>query len=106
MRPTNEMRWRFRSRPDWLAVLGLLGLCALGSWLTWGRLYSPLYDQGWYMQVAARVAAGDVLYRDVIWMYGPLPVTILAALFRLWGTEMAPFWLLVQLLALLGCLLT
>ncbi len=100
------MRWRFHNRADLLAGVTLCGLCALGSWLTWGRLYDPLYDQGWYMQVAARSAAGDVLYRDVIWMYGPLPVYILAGLFRLWGTGMVPFWVLVHSLATLGCLLT
>lgn len=94
------------SRADLVAGIVLLGACILGSGLTWGRLYDPIVDQGWHMQAAARVASGQVLYRDLIWMYGPLPVYIQAQLFRWLGTSVAPFLLLMHSLAALGCLLT
>jgi hypothetical protein len=63
-------------------------------------------DQGWYMQVATRLNSGDVLYRDMIWMYGPLPVYVLALLFRWLGTNITSFLLLYAVLGTLGCLLT
>jgi hypothetical protein len=91
---------------DLAAGLVLLAASSLWAWLTWGRLYDPITDQGWYLQVAARLAAGDVLYRDMIWMYGPLPVYLLALLFRWLGTHVDTFLWLVHLLAACGCLLT
>lgn len=115
--------WRFRTRrmlhfweshnplnnlgkADLAAGISLLGASVLWTWLTLGRLYDPIVDQGWYMQVAARLVAGDVLYRDMIWMYGPLPIYLLALLFRWMGTHVTTFFLLYYLLAALGCLLT
>jgi hypothetical protein len=44
---------------------------------------SLVQDQGWNLRVAERLASGEVLYVDVAWAYGPLPVEILALLFRL-----------------------
>jgi hypothetical protein len=94
------------SRADLLAGIVLLGACILWSGFTWGRLYDPIVDQGWHMQAAARVADGQVLYRDLIWMYGPLPVYLLALLFRGLGIGVTPFLLLIHVLAAVGCLLT
>lgn len=91
---------------DWLAGLFLLGASALWVWLTWGRLYDPIVDQGWYMQVSTRLAGGEVLYRDMIWMYGPLPIYVLALLFRWLGTHVTTFLALYAVLAALGCLLS
>jgi hypothetical protein len=93
-------------RADLVAGLTLLAASALWTWLTWGRLYDPIVDQGWYMQVATRLNSGDVLYRDMIWMYGPLPVYVLALLFRWLGTNVTSFLLLYAALGTLGCLLT
>lgn len=94
-----------RSHADILAVVVLLSLSAFYAWLTWGRLRWPFMDQGWYMQVTARVAAGEVLYRDTLWIYGPLPVYVLGALYRLLRTDVALTWILYQILATLACLL-
>lgn len=91
---------------DWLAGLFLLGASALWVWLTWGRLYDPIVDQGWYMQVSTRLAGGEVLYRDMIWMYGPLPIYLLALLFRWLGTHVTTFLVLYSVLATVGCLLS
>jgi hypothetical protein len=91
---------------DLFAGLFLLGAAFLWSWLSWGRLYDPIVDQGWYMQVAARALAGDTLYRDMIWMYGPLPVYLLALGFNWLGTHVDTFLLVHHSLAAAGCLLT
>ena len=101
-----EVRWIGISRADMVANIVLLVTCILWSAITWGRLYDPIVDQGWHMQAAARVASGQVLYRDLIWMYGPLPVYVQALLFRWLGTSVTPFLLLMHTLAALGCLLT
>jgi hypothetical protein len=80
------------SRADLATGIILLGACFLGSGLTWGRLYDPIVEQGWHMQAAARVASGQVLYRDLIWMYGPLPIYLQALLFLWLGTGVTPFF--------------
>ena len=100
----NWLRWM--PGADLVAGLLLLGAAVLWSWSSWGRLYDPIVDQGWYMQVSARLLAGDVLYRDMIWMYGPLPVYLLALAFRWLGTHVDSFLLLHHGLAALGLLLT
>jgi hypothetical protein len=93
-------------RADGLAFLVLLGAGALATWLTWGLLYDPIVDQGWQMQASSRVSGGEVLYRDAIWMYGPLPVYLLAWLYRVLGISVTPFLLLYALLVVAGALLT
>ena len=94
------------SRADWAAGLILISISLLWTGLTWGRLYDPIVDQGWYLQVASRLTAGDVLYRDMIWMYGPLPVYLLSLLFHWFGEHVDTLLLLYHALVLLGCLLT
>lgn len=100
------MRDSGKLRTDILALVILASLSALFARLTWLRCW-PLGDQGWYLQVAARVAAGEVLYQDIVWMYGPLPVHLLSTLFRsLPWAELSTFSLLLNALAGLACLLT
>ncbi len=94
------------SRGDLVAGLFLFGSSLLWTWFSWGRLYDPIVDQGWYLQVSSRLVAGDILYRDMIWMYGPLPVYLLALLFRWLGAHVSTFFLLYHVLAICGCLLS
>jgi hypothetical protein len=97
---------RLRQRQaDALAATLLLLLCALWIPFTWNRHYSLLSDNGWYMQVAARVVAGDVLFRDALWMYGPLPVYLLGGLFRWLGSDVATLSALNHMLGILSILL-
>jgi len=99
-----RLRYLFLYYADIMAVTILLFLSALYAWLTWAR--SPLADDhGWYLQVAARVAAGEVLYRDVCWIYGPLPVYVLGLLYRLLRVDVIMLPLLGQILATLACLM-
>jgi hypothetical protein len=73
------------------AALGSLLLVTIGrvalSWRTFDRF---MWDDGWFLQVARRVAAGDILYREVAWDYGPFPVYILSLLLRI---EPSVIWL-------------
>ena len=55
---------------------------ALWSWRTWP---DPLIDFGQQLYVSWRLAEGDVLYRDVAYLYGPLSPYLNALCFRLFG---------------------
>jgi len=81
-----------RSQPAraavWAEVAGLTGLLAVTgyflviSWRTWNH---PLIDFGRELYIPWRLSEGDVLYRDVDDVYGPLSQYFNAGLFRLFG---------------------
>ena len=75
-------------RPEPLTFAGLaavLGLLLAGSWQRWGDL---TIDCGGSVDLVARLATGDVLYRDVLSPYGPLPSYLIAGLMRVFGVHM------------------
>jgi hypothetical protein len=71
-----------------LAVLMIVST-AFYYWYGWGIISGIVQDQGWFLQVSSRVAQGDVLYRDVLWAYGPLPVLLMSWLMRLGRHDIA-----------------
>ena len=75
---------------EWLGV-GLLILVSLGfyTWFGWARFPRIQADQGWFLQVSQRVAQGEMLYRDVLWLYGPLPVMVMSGLMQLGRHDIA-----------------
>ena len=84
-------------RRDW-AVAGLLlvagiVICAL----TIRRGIQP-NDEGLMLQAAARIASGEVPYRDFWWYYPPGQPYLLAALWKLTGPSLLD-WRVVRLLA-------
>ena len=72
------------------------------SFERWGH---PRTDLGGALDRAARVAAGEVLYRDVQSPYGPLPDWTVAAGFRLFGTHLAVAWTIGLVLVVVESLL-
>ena len=71
-------------------MLALVFAALLGvSFERWGH---PRTDLGGALDRAARIAAGEVLYRDVQSPYGPLPDYVVAAGFRVFGTRLAVAW--------------
>jgi hypothetical protein len=94
-----------RARADLAALAAIIFLWAAWIALTGNRLDDVHFDQGWYLQVSARVAAGDILYRDTLWMYGPLPVYLLAGLLRLLEGRVVALTVLNAASALFGALL-
>ena len=71
--------WAFRLL--WLTYVILL----IGSW---GRWTQPIVDHGREMNVPARIAAGEVLYQDVQYLYGPLAPQLNALLFSVFGVRL------------------
>jgi hypothetical protein len=101
----SEQPGRARDRiPQWLflAVTTAAGLWAGGRWL------NPMRDGGFGWSLAWRLGHGDVLYRDIRLVYGPLSPYVLAAtglpfgfsslwyLLVNWVAAIAAGWLLLE----------
>src|SRR5215208_7722785 len=97
---SNAKRAEFRLRPfaqaaarrlplNAVAPLAILALAAASfGWFYYGRgLDVP--DEGLLLHVAERLAAGEVPYRDVYFIYTPGLQYVLALLFRLFGPSLA-----------------
>ena len=67
----------------WLVAL-FVGLAAM-SWRAWAN---PIADGGREMYVPWRLAEGEMLYRDVFFVYGPVVPYLHAALFRAFGPHL------------------
>lgn len=57
----------------------------IGSWQRWTL---PIIDHGREMNLPARIAAGEHLYQDVQFLYGPLAPKVNSTLFRIFGVRM------------------
>jgi hypothetical protein len=66
----------------WMPMILFAASFVFYLWLVWERVPGILGDQGWFLQVSRRVAAGEILYRDVLWSYGPLPVYLMSWLMQ------------------------
>jgi hypothetical protein len=72
-----------RRRWEWLFVPALAG--AASAVLSWERWIQPFVDGSREMQVPARLAAGERLYLDVAYYYGPAAPWVNAAAIELFG---------------------
>ncbi|MEO8433247.1 MAG: hypothetical protein ABI592_17225 [Acidobacteriota bacterium] len=75
--------------PGWAGALlvGIAGvLSAAAAWRTW---ILPFVDSSREMNVPARLAAGERLYRDVVYYYGPAGPWINAAAISIFGRKFA-----------------
>lgn len=82
-----------------LSLALLLALVAVQTARYWRYFPMLIGDQGWFLQVAARLSQGETLYSDVIWAYGPLSAQALAWLFRAAGPDAGLATLINGLLA-------
>jgi hypothetical protein len=80
------------------------GMFALGLGFS-VRLLNP-WDESWYVQVLARMRAGDVLYRDISYGAGPLPAYASEAVTYLTGVDVLAVKLVVVLAFAATALLT
>ena len=72
------------SRGDWLLAL-LIGAATL-AWFAAQPRNLGVADESYMLVEASRVAAGEVLYRDIFWFAMPGAHWLLAAAFALFGT--------------------
>ncbi len=61
------------------------GLLLLATWQRWTQ---PLIDHGRELNLPARLAAGETLYQDVQFLYGPFAPYFNAALYRIFGIHL------------------
>jgi len=72
------------SLEPWLLVASGV-LMAHISWLKWPDLVIDFGEQAY---IAWRLSEGAVLYKDIVYFYGPLSSTIHAFLFKLFGPQL------------------
>ena len=72
--------------PAMAAAWGAVAL-AFAGWML--PLEPSLLEEGYLIHFAQRMIDGEHLYRDLITYTGPLPFELLAALFRIFGEEIA-----------------
>ncbi len=82
---TTGRTWLFR----WTVPGALIGL-AIGHalWRGWGRWGDPLVDTGRELEWPRRILAGEGLYADLYYNYGPLAPHLNALWFRLFGVRL------------------
>lgn len=85
---------------DVRSALSLLGLLFVLGFLSWNRTGDPLRDWGRELYTAWRISEGDLIYRDVASLFGPLSQTLNGALFTIVGASQAALTLVN--LAILG----
>ncbi len=79
------------TRLDLVAGLWLLCLGLLLFWLSFQKWGHPIVDLGRDLYVPSRLLAGDWLYRDILYNYGPLAPYLLAGVTAIVGDSLAVF---------------
>src|SRR6478609_7170769 len=75
----------------WLGLVAVLATYGLGAALTWRKWPDVLTDFGLQLYLPWRIASGEVLYRDVMYLTGgPLSQHYHALLFKICGVSMLP----------------
>jgi hypothetical protein len=90
----------FRELPCAALLAAAFALFACLSWRTWPDI---LVDFGQELYVPWRLSTGEVLYRDIAWVTGPLSQYANSLLFRLFGVSLST--LIVSNLAVLTAIM-
>ncbi len=77
---------------DALCFLGVLASFAVGLAASWARWGHPLIDSGREMNVPLRLLRGELLYRDVRYIYSPLSPYLNAALYAIFRPSLWVLW--------------
>lgn len=85
--PTETFAQSF-GREDRFALLALAGLFVLMLAASWQRWTQPLLDHGREMNLPTRILAGEHLYSDVQFLYGPFAPHFNALLYKLFGIQL------------------
>jgi hypothetical protein len=74
-------------RPAYLYSLVFLAAASLVWWLAGDRLIL-INDEGTFLSQAARIVRGEVLYKDIFGLTGPLSYWLLALVFNIFGVSL------------------
>ncbi len=75
-------------RKDRFALLALAVLFAVMLAVSWQRWTQPLLDHGREMNLPTRILAGEHLYSDVQFLYGPFAPHFNALLYKIFGVQL------------------
>ncbi|MEK7832485.1 MAG: glycosyltransferase family 39 protein, partial [Acidobacteriota bacterium] len=75
-------------REDRFALLALTALFVVMLAVSWQRWTQPLLDHGREMNLPTRILAGEHLYSDVQFLYGPFAPHFNALLFKIFGVQL------------------
>ncbi len=89
MDQTEKLPTSIFAREDRLALLALAVLFAAMIVASWQRWTQPLLDHGREMNLPARILAGEHLYSDVQFLYGPFAPHFNALLYKIFGVQLA-----------------
>jgi hypothetical protein len=93
------------NKKDLIACLVWLGIFIVFFLYTYQKWGSAVIDCGRDPYVASRILAGDNLYTDVYYVYGPLAPLALAVMFLIYGVHLNTAYLLGVFLALCSLML-
>lgn len=86
--PHTENVTRGFEREDRFALLALAVLFVVMLAASWQRWTQPLLDHGREMNLPTRILAGEHLYSDVQFLYGPFAPHFNALLFKIFGVQL------------------
>lgn len=78
--------------PDFTGLTISLSSVAAGLALSWERWGNPIVDSGRELNVPLRLLHGEMLYRDVGYLYGPLSPYLNAALYQIMNPSLGLVW--------------
>ena len=81
--------------------IALVLLTLIHTIAVWGYSGPFSGDTGRWLHEVDRLAQGEVLYRDFIWIFPPLPLWLLGAVGRVFGTTPAVIWVTTSFLCCL-----
>lgn len=96
----NNRYWQLDS-----GLIAVLICFILLAWVNWGKLETPIIDIGREVEISARLADGQVLYRDVATYYGPLAYYVNAFILLIFGHRLEVFYAVGVGLSLIAALL-
>src|SRR5262249_30354164 len=79
----------FQTNKDARVLASLVVLFVFFLIVSWQRWTRPLVDHGREMNLPARVLAGEQLYVDILYYYGPFAPHFNALLYRIFGLHLA-----------------
>src|SRR4029078_6883160 len=89
LRDRDELHDGTLGAPDLWAALALAALFVIMLAVTWNPWTHPVVDHAREMNIPARILAGDRLYTDIYYYYGPVAPYLGAVLYYTFGTHLA-----------------
>jgi Dolichyl-phosphate-mannose-protein mannosyltransferase len=75
-------------RSDWIGKFAIMAAFAGMLLISWRRWESPIIDSGRELDLPLRLLRGEMLYRDVHYLYPPLPPYFNSLLYRLFSVHL------------------